>query len=154
HYPGAGRQDLDHLAQRLQGLRNFAYERVRKFQHEEPVSGYQHAHCRRTEQCRSSCSIANMAGPWSLDKLAAIAGETKDYLRWCVDSGLLHRQPDGDFDPDSLHRLRLIQFARTRGVSDQQLAATTSRQGDLLGVFEELTQPGDAAVNLADTARE
>jgi hypothetical protein len=62
-----------------------------------------------------------MAGPCSLDRLAAIAGETEDYLRWCVDVGLLHRQPDGDFDPDSLHRLRLIQFARTRGVSDQQL---------------------------------
>jgi class 3 adenylate cyclase/YHS domain-containing protein len=95
-----------------------------------------------------------MAGPWSLDKLAAIAGETEDYLRWCVDAGLLHRQPDGDFDPDSLHRLRLIQFARTRGVSDQRLAATTARQGDVLGVFEELTRPGEATVNLADNARE
>jgi class 3 adenylate cyclase/YHS domain-containing protein len=95
-----------------------------------------------------------MAGPWSLDRLADIAGETEDHLRWCVDAGLLHRQPDGDFDPDSLHRLRLIQFARTRGVSDQQLAATTARQGDLVGVFVELSQPGEATVNLADAARE
>jgi adenylate cyclase len=95
-----------------------------------------------------------MAGPWSLDRLADIAGETEDHLRWCVDAGLLHRQPDGDFDTDSLHRLRLIQFARSRGVSDQQLAATTARQGDLLGVFVELSQPGEATLNLADTARE
>ena len=95
-----------------------------------------------------------MAGPWSLDRLADIAGETEDHLRWCVDAGLLHRQPDGDFDTDSLHRLRLIQFARSRGVSDKQLAATTARQGDLLGVFVEFSQPGEATLNLADTARE
>jgi class 3 adenylate cyclase/YHS domain-containing protein len=97
--------------------------------------------------------MAIMAGPWSLDQLAVIAGESHDRLVRYVDAGLLHRQPDGLFETDSLHRIRLIQFARSRGVSDEQLAAATARQGDLLGIFQEL-QPGDAAVNLTDAARE
>ena len=79
-----------------------------------------------------------MAGPWSLDKLAAVSGETEGRLRRYVDMGLLHRQANGEFEPDSLHRLRLIQFAQTRGVSDDQLAAVTASQGDLLGIFSEL----------------
>ena len=95
-----------------------------------------------------------MAGPWSLDKLAAVAGETEGRIRRYVEAGLLHRQADGDFEPDSLHRLRLIQFVRTRGVSDEQLAAATASQGDLLGIFEELAPSSSAPSNLADAARE
>jgi hypothetical protein len=72
--------------------------------------------------------MAVMAGPWSLDRLAVAAGETETRLRWCVDVGLLHRQANGDFEPDCLHRMRLIQFARTRGVGDEQLAAATASQ--------------------------
>ena len=79
-----------------------------------------------------------MAGPWSLDKLAAVSGETEGRLRRYVDMGLLHRQANGEFESDSLHRLRLIQFAQTRGVSDDQLVAVTASQGDLLGIFTEL----------------
>jgi hypothetical protein len=96
--------------------------------------------------------MAVMAGPWSLDRLAAVAGETEGRIRWYVEAGLLHRQADGDFEPDSLHRLRLIQFAGTRGVSDEQLAAATASQGDLLGIFEELAPSGSALSNLADAA--
>jgi adenylate cyclase len=81
--------------------------------------------------------MAVMAGPWSLDKLAAAAGETERRLRWFADVGLLHRQADGDFEPDSLHRLRLIQFARRRGISDEQLMAANAKQGDLLTIFDE-----------------
>jgi class 3 adenylate cyclase/YHS domain-containing protein len=95
-----------------------------------------------------------MAGPWSLDKLAIASGETEDRLRRYVDAGLLHRQSDGDFAADSLHRVSLIQFARSRGISDEQLAAATARHGDLLGVFGELAQPGEITVKLVDTARE
>jgi class 3 adenylate cyclase/YHS domain-containing protein len=95
-----------------------------------------------------------MAGPWSLDKLAIASGETEDRLRRYVDAGLLHRQSDGDFAADSLHRVSLIQFARSRGISDGQLAAATARHGDLLGVFGELAQPGEITVKLVDTARE
>jgi hypothetical protein len=42
-----------------------------------------------------------MAGPWSLDRLAALTGEPEGRLRRYPDAGLLHRQPDGDFEPDS-----------------------------------------------------
>lgn len=99
-------------------------------------------------------SMADMAGPWSLDKLAAVADENEPRLVEYADAGLLHRQPDGAFDPDSLHRVRLIQFARSRGVSDEQLATAIADQGDLLGIFDELVQVGDATTNLTDTARE
>ena len=95
-----------------------------------------------------------MAGLWSLDKLAAVSGETEGRLRRYVDMGLLHRQANGEFEPDSLHRLRLIQFAQTRGVSDDQLAAVTVSQGDLLGTFNELHASTDAATDLAAAARE
>jgi class 3 adenylate cyclase/YHS domain-containing protein len=93
-----------------------------------------------------------MAGPWSLDKLAAVSSETEARLRRYVDMGLLHRQRDGEFEPDSLHRLRLIQFARTRGVSDDQLAAVTASQGDLLGIFGDAYASADASTDLATAA--
>lgn len=95
-----------------------------------------------------------MAGPWSLDKLAIASGETEDRLRRYVDAGLLHRQSDGGVEADSLQRVSLIQFARSRGVSDEQLAAATARHGDLFGVFGELAHPGEITVKLVDTARE
>jgi adenylate cyclase len=94
-----------------------------------------------------------MAGPWSLDKLAAVAGEPEVRVRRYVDAGLLHRQANGDLEPDSLHRLRLIQFARSRGFGDEQLAAATARQGDLLGIFQEPTPLDAVAENLIDAAR-
>ena len=95
-----------------------------------------------------------MTKPWSLDKLAAVAGETEERLRWYADEDLLHQQADGDFEPDSLHRLRLIQFARSRGFGDEQLAAALASQGDLLGIFEEHTPLDGAPVNLIEAARE
>jgi hypothetical protein len=48
----------------------------------------------------------------------------------------------------------LIQFARSRGISDEQFAAATARQGDLLGVFVELSEPGESTIKLMDTARD
>lgn len=95
-----------------------------------------------------------MAGPWSLDKLATVAGETEERIRRYVDVGLLHRQANGELEPDSLHRLRLIRFARSRGVTDDQLAAAVASQGDLLGIFDEPTPLEDVAGNLLDAARE
>ena len=95
-----------------------------------------------------------MAGPWSLDKLATVSGETEGRLRRYVDMGLLRRQADGEFEPNSLHRLRLIQFAQTRGVSDGQLAAVTASQGDLLGIFSELHASSDAATDVGAAAGE
>jgi adenylate cyclase len=98
--------------------------------------------------------MAVMAGPWSLDQLAAATGEAEDRLRRYVDGGLLHRQSNGDFEPDSLHSLRLIQFAMRRGLSDEQLASATASHGDLLGIFDELGDPGDAIADLFDAAHE
>jgi adenylate cyclase len=98
--------------------------------------------------------MAIVAGPWSLDKLAAVAGEPEDRIRRYVDVGLLHRQANGELEPDSLHRLRLIQFARSRGFGDEQLAAATASQGDLLGIFDEPTPLDIVAGNLAEAARE
>jgi class 3 adenylate cyclase len=95
-----------------------------------------------------------MAGPWSLDKLAAVAGEPEDRVRRYADVGLIHQQTDGVFEADSLHRLRLIQFARGRGVSDEQLAAAAASQGDFLGIFEEFDPASDVATNLVQAARE
>lgn len=111
------------------------------------LSGHLHrSHVART--------MAVMAGPWSLDKLAAVAGETEPRLRGYVDAGLLHVQQDGDLEPDSLHRVKLIQFARSRGVSEDQLAAAIASQGDLLRIFDELVPLSDANVSLIDTAHE
>jgi adenylate cyclase len=98
--------------------------------------------------------MVSMAGPWSLDRLATVAGEPEGRLLRYSDVGLLHRQADGYFEPDSLHRMRLIQFARARGVGDEQLAAVNASQGDLLSLFDELTLPGDATKNLTDVARQ
>ena len=53
-----------------------------------------------------------------------------------------------------MHRLRLIQFAQTRGVSDDQLVAVTANQGDVLGIFTEFHASTDAAVDLVAAARE
>lgn len=103
---------------------------------------------RRPGQGHRTHPTPAVSGPWSLDKLAALAGETKAHIRGYADAGLLHRQADGQFEPDSLHRLRLIQFARRRGVSEDHLAAATASQGDLLGIFGELVPVGDATVNL------
>src|SRR5258705_13485482 len=98
--------------------------------------------------------MTHMPGPWSLVQLAAVAGEPEDRIRRYVDMGLLRRQTDRELEPDSLHRLRLIQFARSRGVGDEQLAAATASQGDVLGLFDEPTPLDTVAGNPADAARE
>ncbi|ETW26475.1 adenylate/guanylate cyclase domain-containing protein [Mycobacterium gastri] len=90
----------------------------------------------------------------SLDKLAAASGETEGRIGHYVKVGLLHRQADGDFEADSVHRLRLIQFAHSRGVSNQQLEAATARQGDLLALYGELTPGAEAPADLARAAHD
>ena len=97
--------------------------------------------------------MAAMAGPWSLDQLTASAGEPKDHIRRYAKVGLLHGRADGSFDADSLHRLQLIQFARSRGVTDEQLAAAVASQGDVLALFEGLDPASSAPANLIEVAR-
>ena len=64
---------------------------------------------------------------------------------------MLLREQDGAYAPDSLHRLRLIRYARQRGISDEDLALATKEQGDLLGIFEDLT-PHDTRIHDLDQA--
>ena len=53
--------------------------------------------------------MAVMAGPWSLDKLAAAAGETDDRIRRYIGAGLLHEQADGDLEINQqLHAAELL----------------------------------------------
>jgi class 3 adenylate cyclase len=98
--------------------------------------------------------MAAMTRPWRLDALATLAGETEDRLRQYADAGLLHRRRDGDLEPDSLHRLRLVQFAHSRGIDDARLAAAIAAQGDLLRIFEEIDPLRDTTANLVDAARQ
>src|SRR5215208_3502482 len=95
-----------------------------------------------------------MTRPWRLGKLARAAAETESRINLYVDLGLLHRQDDGDFAPDSLRRLRLIQFARSRGFDDDQLREAVRHQGDLLSVFEETTLLREHEVDLGTAARQ
>lgn len=110
---------------------------------------------RSPEHPRAAHTAPGVSGSWSLDKLAAaVAGESEARLRDYADAGLLHRQPDGEFEADSLHRVRLIQFARSRGISDERLATAIASQGDLLRIFDELVPVSGATVNLAEVACE
>src|SRR4051794_24338005 len=89
-------------------------------------------HCHPTEDVVSDS--------WPAVRLAELSGEPLERLDWYADAGLLHREAEASdlFAPDSLHRLRLIQHAHRRGISDEDLALATKEQGDLLAVFEEL----------------
>jgi adenylate cyclase len=98
-------------------------------------------------------AIDVMTSPWTLERLAAAAAEVDDRIQQYADAGLLHRLDDGSFAPDSLHRLRLIQFARSRGFGDEQLLAAARSQGDLLSVFEEIDD-SESDVNLYAASRE
>src|SRR4051812_45822788 len=75
---------------------------------------------------------------WPLDRLVEVCRETPERLRWYADTGLLTRDSPDMFAPDSMHRVRLIQHAHRRGITDEDLAVAVKEQGDLLGVFEEL----------------
>ncbi len=95
-----------------------------------------------------------MPEPWRLDKLAAVSRIPEHRVVRYAEMGLLLRRPDGHFEADSLHRIRLIQFARNRGIGDYQLAAATASQGDLLGIFEDLPPADDEPYSLTEVADE
>src|SRR5436190_15090601 len=88
---------------------------------------------------------------WEPRALATASHESVDRLAWYAEAGLLLREQDGAYAPDSLHRLRLIRYARQRGISDEDLALATKEQGDLLGIFEDLT-PHDTRIHDLDQA--
>jgi class 3 adenylate cyclase len=93
-----------------------------------------------------------MTGTWEVDALAAAAQETPERLAWYARAGLLHRDDNGGYAANSLQRLRLIRYARLRGITDEDLALATKEQGDLLGIFEELAPPEARTYDLEQAA--
>src|SRR3954466_12209133 len=89
---------------------------------------------------------------WEPEALATASHESVDRLTWYAEAGMLTRDADGCYAPDALHRLRLIRYARQRGISDEDLALATKEQGDLLGIFEDLTPPETRTHNLEESA--
>jgi class 3 adenylate cyclase len=90
---------------------------------------------------------------WTPERLAAACGESLDRLDWYVDVGLLHKHEDGTFAADSLHRVRILEFARRRGISDEDLALATKQQGDLLGYFQDYGADSPTDKLLGEAAR-
>src|SRR4051794_19614267 len=66
-----------------------------------------------------------MTGAWEEGALASAARETPERLTWYARAGLLHCDDDGRYAPDSLQRMRLIRYARLRGITDEDLALAT-----------------------------
>lgn len=85
-------------------------------------------------------------------ELSAATRESIQRLATLADLGLLVRDADGNYDAKSLNRMRLIRFARDRGVDDDQLAAAVATQGDLLGIFEGLGNAEPTALTLEQAA--
>jgi class 3 adenylate cyclase/YHS domain-containing protein len=91
---------------------------------------------------------------WTPQDLSLATGEPIDRLAAFADAGLLVRLPDGRFDVDAWNRVQLIQFARQRGVGEDQLADAVGKQGDLLGIFEGLSVGEATTYTLAQAAAE
>src|SRR3954452_1878471 len=90
---------------------------------------------------------------WEPEALANAAHVSVNQLAWYADAGMLMRDASGRYTPDALHRLRMIRYARQRGISDEDLALATKDQGDLLGIFEDLTPPEALTHNLEASAQ-
>ena len=91
---------------------------------------------------------------WTPDDLSAATGESIAQLAALAQDGLLVRQAEGLYEADSLNRVRLIRFARERGVDEDQLVAAVSSQGDLLGIFEGLHRGEPTGLTLQEAASE
>src|SRR3954468_16010900 len=94
-----------------------------------------------------------MAKTWTVERLATASGEPAERLEWYADAGLIHRVTDADFAADSLHRVRILGYARRRGITDEELALATKEQGDLLGVFDEFASEEPTDLTMQDAAR-
>jgi adenylate cyclase len=95
-----------------------------------------------------------MPETWTPEELSTATGESVDRLTAFADAGLLLRVDDGHYDADAWNRIRLIQFARERGVGEDRLAAAVVAQGDLLGIFEGLSVGEPTALTLAQAAEQ
>jgi class 3 adenylate cyclase/YHS domain-containing protein len=77
----------------------------------------------------------------SLHELADASGESPERLRHWYSLGLLPGPSAGELTPECIERVRLIQFAVGRGITDDTLAAAHAEQGDLLGQYLSLLTP-------------
>src|SRR3954447_6023537 len=100
----------------------------------------------------ADAAMSDPSSAWQPDALATASRESTDRLAWYAEAGMLTRDDHGCYTPDALHRLGLIRLARQRGISDEDLALATKEQGDLLGIFEDLTPPEALTHNLEESA--
>lgn len=84
-----------------------------------------------------------MAKPARFEDLAGLTGASVDDLRAWRDLGLLSDSGDDQLGSDALERVRLVQFAKRRGVSAEMIASSTDRLGDVLGRYVELLGWGE-----------
>lgn len=75
--------------------------------------------------------------PTSDAELARRASEPIDELDRWREMGLLPTNPGGCFDAHAAARVRLIQFARRRGIEPERIAAAVAAQPELLDLFEQ-----------------
>jgi adenylate cyclase len=77
----------------------------------------------------------------SLQDLGQATGESRERLRHWHSLGLLPGANADQLPRESLERVRLIQFAASRGISPEALADAQAEQGDLLGQYLSLLTP-------------
>ena len=73
----------------------------------------------------------------SVAELARTTGEPEDELHRWRGMGLLRTDEHGDLDDGCPARVRVIQFARRRGIAIERIASAVADQPDLLTRFEE-----------------
>ena len=77
----------------------------------------------------------------SLQDLGQATGESRERLRHWHSLGLLPGANADQLPRESLERVRLIQFAASRGINPEALADAQAEQGDLLGQYLSLLTP-------------
>ena len=77
----------------------------------------------------------------SIEAVADAAGETAARVGRWRELGLVGGSDDG-LPPDTIERIRLIQYAERRGLSADDIVEACSTQGDVLGEFVELITDG------------
>ena len=77
----------------------------------------------------------------SIEEVAFAAGETVARVERWWELGLLVGE-DSSFPPDTLERIRLIQYAERRGLTADDIVEACRTQGDVLGEFVELITDG------------
>ena len=86
------------------------------------------------------------------NELARLTGESVDELHRWQRLGLLPAGMNGDAVRRQATRVRLIQFARRRGIEPDRIAAALADQPDLLTFIEEQANPSTGRERSLDKA--